>query len=732
MQAPDQAFTASKYAVAARMSRFSVYRRLRALQPAGTMSASVWRIGELPADLLRTIDAEAKLHSYDAPLAYLAAISGRPGEEPQPVPVPESDSPCPGGCDLRQLAELLKAYPESKQLNFEETELFWQKVLYRIRSLTRESSRPKRVRRACLSLIWRERPSLAKSFAALGKTFYRMWSEWARLSFEVDKLNLVTQDGRHGRLGAPTAPAPDPEQLGRLQFYQVNNTGCRLAQAQRELTELGLLTDPRLVKSPDSRKSYVKQSIRDRTRDSQALFAVTRGGERAVKQMSPPIELEYDGIFSMDCVTGDDLTAPVYFWVTDPKERFGYRLTRGQVILICDFRTLKILSFKLSPERQYTALDVRSALRAAFEEHGLPKFVYREGGIWRNSKAVNSLGRAASLSNEDVEARFGRRAVLFRDNLKDLCQDLGDLRLQFREAYKPNAKPVERVCGLVQDLMEGEPGYCGRLELRDLPAETRKNLELARTGKAHPKELGLYSYDEWYSRAQAIFERYNASRQEGKRLRHPQTGEPLSPDEGFEVFRNREDPPTRFDDSCRFMLSHARMEVTVQMPNVNKRRLPCGYVRVFDNTYCDGQTGSRIGQRLIAFYNPEFPETCTLTDLNMCDPFTVPLYKPTNALYGGETLKETIRQGRETIKPIVTKARTLKDKYAPIFRGLLVSGQTKAVAEEIQRGGTAQKAAKRNARRATALASRVALPADATPEEIEAVENALRYKDQTS
>jgi hypothetical protein len=586
-----------------------------------------------------------------------------------------------------ELDAVLLGVRDRAMLSDIETARLWLEVC----RVFKNSAQPKKAKRQLLNYLWANVPTLSVSTDALRKLFDRTYSAWLAANESPDAL----VDGRTEKRGLPVKPKLDEKEVRAIQYARVNITGGRTAQAVRVCDELGLIKDERLRNSIDNRtsKSYTLPALREELGNCDALRVCHIG--RADK-LSPTVSLTYDGIYSMDCVTGDDLTAPVYFYVSDGQG--WYNMTRGQTIILCDFRTLRILAHALRPFGQYDALTVRTAFKTAFEAHGLPKFIYREGGIWRNSHLVNSLGvssKNAAFSESEIEFELEKKGVRFRTKIDDLCHDLSSLSIKFREAYRPNAKPIERVCGMVQDLMEGEPGYCGRNEREDCPLQVRKNLELVKNKKANPWDLGFYSFNQWMERQHEIFKKYNAERQEGKRLRHPITGQPLSPDEAFEVFKDREDPKPRFDESCRYLLSHMRFDVKVKAPNARGRQFPSGFVCIRDHVYCDSQFADKLGQTLLAFWDPEAPETCTFTDRNMKNPFTVKRLESTNALYLDEAGKQTLKQARSVVSAIKTEYRSLQDEFGPVFRRNLVSRPTVEVGEEIKRANSGVKSEQR-------------------------------------
>jgi hypothetical protein len=165
--------------------------------------------------------------------------------------------------------------------------------------------------------------------------------------------------------------------------------------------------------------------------------------------------------------------------------------------------------------------------------------------------------------------------------------------------------------------------------------------------------------------------------QEGKRLAG------LSPDEAFGRFWNQEDPPAKFDASCRYLLAHHRIPVEVKIGE-GRTGLISFQVRGERFRYCDAQTGARISQKLLAWFNPEAPESCTFTDANLRNAFTVGRLNSTNGLFADASLADG--NGKVSAALGYTKARyqVLKAKFGQTFRQNLVSRSTVDLGAHIQ------------------------------------------------
>jgi len=135
----------------------------------------------------------------------------------------------------------------------------------------------------------------------------------------------------------------------------------------------------------------------------------------------------------MQIVNADDYTMPVYFYLPDGKGWF--ELTRGQVLLFIDVRSLKIITWALIPSRNYTALNIRSAMNTVCLEQGRPDVWYFERGIWQRSNLVKNRApkswRLAHESQAATEHGWEKLGVRF----------IHAIRARHLAALQPGQKP---------------------------------------------------------------------------------------------------------------------------------------------------------------------------------------------------------------------------------------------------------------------------------------------------
>lgn len=603
------------------------------------------------------------------------------------------------GEDFRELHELMLSFKNPVEPTRQEKALLWLRTFELFEALTDETQQPcyvksapvpaKTVRLRLLKFLWKHAPWLAVSANALRTSFDRKLANWRAKERSADALS----DGREKKRGVPRAEPYDRESLDRVTWYAVANCGGRISQAVRELIEADQLDSQitaAFLRAP-ANKSYVPTRLREAVRYDVAALMPEHQGRRAADKMIPPLDLTYEGVHSMQCLQADDFTMPVYFYAADGNGWF--RLTRGQVLLAIDWRSLRVLGFCLHPEGQYHSGLIRTLFTRVFEQHGLPATLYLERGIWQKSKLITGDARAAKA----IEAGLPFSEAQVEMGLRQFGID-------FIHARRARSKPVERVGGLLQDLMHGEPGYCGRDERKDCPEVTTRNKRLVEVRQKHPAELGFYSFEQWEARLNEICERYNSAVQNGKRL------DKLSPDEAFARFENQADPPTRFGPEHRYLLAHHKIPVTVKADNKIAFN-----VRGERFTYFDAQTGRHARRNLIAWFNPEAPDFCTFTDLNMKHPFTVARHNPVNGLIADEAYEVESAKAHAAASHAKARYRVLKAKFAMKFRQTVSTPAVAMLGQQIEQ--QTEKAKAKEDRRETRVknirsrASRLQIPA---------------------
>ncbi len=579
--------------------------------------------------------------------------------------------------ELKRLHAVIRSFGNPAAPTPDEKALLWHRIYDHLRPVMEHRREFKAARLRVLKFLCATAPKLASTDNALRVALDRA----IQAGRATDGDASAFADGRCERRGVPVLPPYDPEQIKLIKLAAADMTGGHVVTAARELNEAGRITDPRIKHTLDtaSSKSDLPASLRAEFKDVEAWRIIAKG-ERYARKMRPRRKLTYDGIFSMTALVGDDKTPDLYIAVPDGNG--WWTPMRPQLILISDYRSDFIIGHGLTPSPQYKVLDFYGPFKRIFKRYGLPKFIVREGGLWRNSHLANSMADIGKSTKErnlnrfspaEIEYGLERRGVAFAGSATEMEEKIGSIAIQFRESYCPNSKPVEGVIRLMTQHMERLPCYSGRREMDDCPQKTREAVAAIKAHKASPHEVGMLVWDQWCETVQALIAKHNSTKQEGRKLRDPLTGAPLSPEEAFDIFQNRTDPPAAFDAECEVLLSHVQQEVTVRAPDLRRKQFPCGFVELRGHTYSDEQTGARIGEKLLAHWDPEFPETCTFTDMKLRNPFTVSRLEPNNALLADPQMALTTAQAQRTTNVARAEYHATKAKFAPVLRQTFVS-----------------------------------------------------------
>jgi len=510
---------------------------------------------------------------------------------------------------------------------------------------------PKRAARRVREYLFSHASFLAPTREALLKAFGRKLSAWIESGHDAKAL----RDGREKNGARFELPEEDRDLLiHRAVFYYRGD----VASAWRDLLRNGFSEPVRIRYAEKAQsKSHVPTSIRDSVSTEVEILTVMHQGPRAFDQIRGFVNRSYDGIASRKCMVADDFTMPVYFLIPDGKGWFN--LTRGQVLIFLDFRSLRVVGWSLQPDRNYSSLTIRSLCTHVFGEpdNGVPSILQFERGIWESSKLIKG----------DKEAAFG---------FSEVAQGLREFGIKFIHSIRARSKTVERVGGLLQDLMEAEPGYCGRDERRDAPESLRK--QMAALAARKPGCLThFFSYEQWNARLGEIIEQYNATKQQGRILDN------LSPDEAFAKFADPNDPPMELSGAIRYLLAHDKRPARVTMNGVT---IQVGK-KIFN--YKGQEISHLVGEEVLAWFDPENPEILVVTDMNRENPICVARSSEPSALEcltdpESETLARELKRVDGQASYMKTRFNVLKSKFAMPRRYTLGSPGTIALGMEIE------------------------------------------------
>jgi hypothetical protein len=406
---------------------------------------------------------------------------------------------------------------------------------------------------------------------SLRRSLNRKWDTY------VTNRGKPLRDGRRLRYAKIESPLTDEDH--EILLARSLECGGRVTQAFREAREDGELSPQvmtRFTQNPSS-KYYLPNSVRREIRPEVDRLMDIHHGPRQHQLNGAHFSRNYNGMFAGDSFTADDCTCPVYYWEPDPTAPEGYRILRGQLILMVDERVMLALGYSLNSEPTYNSRIIRSLITNVHDSYGLPRRFFRfENGIWR----------AKILNGDEVEAA-------------DTEEGLREYGIQVRHVKLPRGKIIENVLGTVQNQMERLPGYAGRDERNDHFERVQKKLRDARNGGIHPSTF-LMSKNQWTVKLDELLEKCNKTTKEGKML------DGLSPLEGWNQLQSDE-PLVRLGGQMRYLMAHHKVPMTVRKNMITLRESLGG------GSYCDTITGRYNGEKILVWCDPENPDYIAIT-----------------------------------------------------------------------------------------------------------------------
>ena len=474
-------------------------------------------------------------------------------------------------------------------------------------------------------------------------------------------------------------------------------------QAWREALAKGELSEEtrwRYRHAP-ARKSHVPQKLISTLGQRPIWLYTLHRRRRDFNSMKAHFDTIYDGLHTLDCISADDVTLPVWFWYQPDPDQPPV-VTRGQCLVFIDLVSKRILGWSLQPDRNYNALVIYTQTARVFAEKGVPRALLFEHGIWQRSKIITG------------SAPF---------SITEVTQGLKEFGVEFFHADSPEGKwEIEQVMGLVQDLMESEVGYCGRDERKDRPDWIKKQLaEVQSTAnparRIHPSKY-FNSFEQWNARLGQIFEGYNTTKQGGRLMRD------RSPDQVYVENWNAEDPPIRLGPELSYLFAHAKYEKTVKPDGIT---VASGR-RTFK--YFGPELKDLVGFKVLLWFNPEFPDWAVVTDMKRNHPISIPLHDGVPRLERltnpeGTMLAEACARREGQCSAIVARYNMLKDKFELPYRKNLVAPQMTALTQKIEEQTTKRKEKTGRVDRMRRQAHRMDIPAvmvDDDPENARALE----------
>lgn len=500
--------------------------------------------------------------------------------------------------------------------------------------------------------LWKHAPGLASNKRALRKAYVRALRRWRSAGRKLTAL--FDQRRRQNRARrAPPLPKADLDLI----------VGCAVLQHDGRLLPAWRQIYAQL--SEVTRKRYANRMKVPRRVHQEAMPEIRRAmpfhiGPRTARLNGCYLERDWSGVFAGDWFTSDDVTLPVYWYLPEKPEE----LIRGQFLPMCDLRSERVLDFLLVAEPAYSAADIRLLISRVCRRYGLPRVGFAfESGIWKRAKLVG--GRACQGAGEDCGETFADR--------------LG-LRITHSIPGNARAKVIERVIGILQEAMAGEPGFVGRDEMHIKYERVRQAMLEVQSGRKHPAEVGFYSLEQWLPRLQAICEEYNATPRESAVM-----GGRMCPNEAWEALQRRLpdgtiDPVVKLPPELDYLLSAHRQVLTVGRGGIS---LFGGKYR-----YASEVTGARQGETVVCWWDPETPDFITITDLHGDRAEVVPRCPKVRATDGWEVDEENTRFAAGLVAAHngyrVRRYSELKAAFMPPSRVVVTDPGTLERARQIQ------------------------------------------------
>lgn len=505
--------------------------------------------------------------------------------------------------------------------------LVWDSAMGEYQRLLDSGVADGRARRTVIAGLDASGLPLATTRGALRRNFARKltrWIEGGRKPSAIRDLR-VENSGRWSELP-----------LTEEDIHKLTARGLQggVSKAYRDAMAKGELSPEVLrmyIANPAS-KSYVPKRVRDLVQPDVEMLQDIHHGPRQANLRGAYIPRDWSDVLPGDWYSADDTTLPLYYW--EEGDDGQPRMLRGQCLVMNDCRVGRILALALHSERNYTAKVIRGLILTAHDTYGLPRqgFMF-ERGIWASAKLLK--GTNDEVPGEETE--LGLREWV-----------------KFRHAKPGNAraKTVERIIGLLQTRMEGQPGYCGRNEQTEKFERLQRKLLDARSGKIHPSEFLLHR-DEWAARLHEICDEYNCEAQDGKMLGG------MSPREAWESLFDHSQPLMKLNQDTRYLLANHRRPLKVTRNGI------CVQIGKERHWFRNEFTGSLIGRILQVYFNPD-DLSSVYVKLNSADTAAV-VVPAAPAIPAMSATREQMHAAQASVDAHNRPSRTLYQAIKPHF-----------------------------------------------------------------
>ncbi len=505
--------------------------------------------------------------------------------------------------DFRHLVEQIEDFDDAKQPTVEDRAFFLNAAFHwKERTIAGPPPISERgVRRALLRFIARELPALAPSRNAL-----RMLVDDAEQFWRANGRSAEALSKRSKRKGVLRPHnQEDVKNVAADALFMEEN----VAGAWRGRWESRQLSEETLARHNDGRprrKSWVPHTVRAAVAAYLDSVRLQHKGPWAAKMAGPYIPRDWSGVQPGDWFTADDTHLNHYLWFED--ENGAPRMVRGETLLAIDCRSDYILDYIWVPDH-YSGCTIRNLITKVHDKIGLPRkgFLF-ENGVWKSRLVVGVEG---GISGRELESTLSSKGVQLEIDYHSET-GIAAAGVQVRHALprRPRTKPIERLINIIQNMTAPLAGYVGRNEQVAKIERTQGFLSAVRAGREHPGN-GLFRAQDFFREMNQKCAEFNAARQEGKR-HNGKTPKILW------VSSTDRDPLKQLGPHERHLIATHRREVKVRQSGVVIR------IGKRDFIYASDTTGRLVGQQMLAYFNPEYPDLLTLSDLRREQFYSVP------------------------------------------------------------------------------------------------------------
>lgn len=335
----------------------------------------------------------------------------------------------------------------------------------------------------------------AQRYASVEHSFNLKHRRWTDKGGKPETL-IDQRKTNHGKTLAVLTPAQQAH-VHKLVLATDPNDGTRVSvsMALRMFAQSDQCPDElaAVINKKRSSKHIITPTLKRQARITAETKMLHRGNKTfSLGAYSQPRKLTWIDaggierpILGGDIFEADDMTPnqPWYVEWNDPNDpcsvKYGVRLLRGQLLMMIDVGSQRILGFLLlaRPKDSYRAEDIWSWFGQVFADVGLPRVGIRlERGIWE-AKAIHGL--PVIDSTWDNKRRIGGLAAL---------------GVRAITSYSPKTKSIESLFNQLQKVLGVLGVQVGR-KRGEFEKPTRDYLA-CRAGNKHPADCGFLHADE--------------------------------------------------------------------------------------------------------------------------------------------------------------------------------------------------------------------------------------------